>query len=291
MPVSSVYLGSFQDVTAAKEAAVNMISRGADFVIPDADAAGIGVIQAVREAGPNICTFGVFTDMTSTAPNNILGTYLADYADGVERIVAGIKNGSSAPNLQRRLRIEGRRCDEIHLQRQGASGLCRRTSASTSTLIKTKIISGEIHTLAMDEPRNVVESCAGKGNVLSDIPIRSSLDPAVRLLSQAGLAVLAPIAAVLFALARQRSSIAAQWIPRGRRRQRNGPWRRVGQAFDRRGASQGYAADPDRCRALRGVPMQHLEYRRRGPALCRRLGRDGVRSKFRRAAGSGFTSC
>ena len=97
MPVRSVYLGNFQDVTAAKEAAVNMISRGADFVIPDADAAGIGVIQAVREAGPNICTFGVFTDITSTAPDNILGTYLADYAQGVERIVAGIKNGSPLP--------------------------------------------------------------------------------------------------------------------------------------------------------------------------------------------------
>ena len=35
---------------------------------------------------------------------------------------------------------------------------------------------------------------------MSDIPIRSSLDPAVRLLSRAGLAALAPIAAVLFAL-------------------------------------------------------------------------------------------
>ena len=40
------------------------ISRGADFIIPNANAAGIGVIQAVREAGPDICTFGVFTDMT-----------------------------------------------------------------------------------------------------------------------------------------------------------------------------------------------------------------------------------
>lgn len=35
---------------------------------------------------------------------------------------------------------------------------------------------------------------------MSDIPIRSSLDPAVRLLSRAALAALAPIAAVLFAL-------------------------------------------------------------------------------------------
>jgi simple sugar transport system substrate-binding protein len=97
MPVSSVYIGNFEDLTAAKEAAVNMIAKGADFVIPDADAAGMGVIQAAKEAGPDVATFGVFTDITSTAPENVLGTYLADYAAGVARIVGGIKDGSSLP--------------------------------------------------------------------------------------------------------------------------------------------------------------------------------------------------
>ncbi len=92
-PLSEVYIGNFQDVGAAKEAAVNMISHGADIVVPDADAAGLGVIQAAREAGSNVGTFGVFTDYTSVAPANILGTYLAFYGAGVVRIVTGIKNG------------------------------------------------------------------------------------------------------------------------------------------------------------------------------------------------------
>jgi basic membrane protein A and related proteins len=147
MPVSSIYLGSSQDVTAAKEAAVNMISRGADFIIPNANAAGIGVIQAVREAGPDVCTFGVFTDMTSTAPSNILGTYLADYADGVERIVAGIKNGSSFPTSNVVFGLKDADVmkfiynDKAH--RAVPEDVRRYVDA-----IKTKIIAGEIHTLA-----------------------------------------------------------------------------------------------------------------------------------------------
>ncbi|HLH48691.1 MAG TPA: BMP family protein [Roseiarcus sp.] len=92
-PVSEVYIGNFQDAGAAKEAAVNMISHGADIVVPNANTAGLGVVQAAREAGPNVGTFSVFSDYTSVAPANILAVYLASYGAGVVRIVTGIKNG------------------------------------------------------------------------------------------------------------------------------------------------------------------------------------------------------
>jgi len=92
-PVSEVYIGNFQDAGAAKEAAVNMISHGADIVTPNANTAGLGVVQAAREAGPNVGTFSVFSDYTSVAPANILAVYLASYGAGVVRIVTGIKNG------------------------------------------------------------------------------------------------------------------------------------------------------------------------------------------------------
>ncbi len=55
------------------------------------------LIQAVREAGPQCLHFGVFTDITSTAPDNILATYLATTRKASERIVAGIKAGSPLP--------------------------------------------------------------------------------------------------------------------------------------------------------------------------------------------------
>lgn len=92
-PISAVYLGSLTDANAAKEASFGLISQGADFVVPNANSAGMGVIQAARESGPQISTFGVYSDATDAAPKNVLGTFLADYGQGVVRVVSEIKNG------------------------------------------------------------------------------------------------------------------------------------------------------------------------------------------------------
>ena len=146
MSVSSVYIGNFSDVTAAKEAAVNMISHGADFVVPDADAAGIGVIQAAREAGPDIATFGVFTDITSTAPDNILGTYLADYAQGVTRIVAGIKDGSSLPTSNVAFGLKDADVMKFIYNDKAKRAVPDGVRNYVET-VKAKISSGEIQTL------------------------------------------------------------------------------------------------------------------------------------------------
>ncbi len=93
-PVSTVYLGTFTDATAAKEASFGLISQGADFVVPNANAAGMGVIQAARESGTGVSTFNVYSDYTNAAPKNVLGTFLTDYGQGIVRIVSDIKNGA-----------------------------------------------------------------------------------------------------------------------------------------------------------------------------------------------------
>lgn len=93
-PVSTVYIGSFTDASAAKEASLSMISRGADFVVPNANTAGLGVIQAVQESGTQYGTFSVYSDYTEVAPKNILGTFVADYGQGIVRIVSGIRDGA-----------------------------------------------------------------------------------------------------------------------------------------------------------------------------------------------------
>jgi basic membrane protein A len=93
-PVSTVYLGSFTDASAAKEASFSLISQGADFVIPNANSAGMGVIQAAQESGIQTGTFSVYSDYTHAAPRNVLGTFLADYGQGIVRIVSGIKDGA-----------------------------------------------------------------------------------------------------------------------------------------------------------------------------------------------------
>ncbi|WP_395448278.1 BMP family protein [Aminobacter sp. UC22_36] len=93
-PVSTVFINSFTDASAAKEAAVSMMSQGADFVVPNANAAGLGVIQAAQEAGTQSGTFSVYSDYTEVAPKNILGTFIADYGQGIVRIVSGIRDGT-----------------------------------------------------------------------------------------------------------------------------------------------------------------------------------------------------
>jgi basic membrane protein A len=146
LPVTSVYIGNFEDVTAAKEAAVNMIAKGADFLIPDTDAAGIGVIQAAKEAGPEVVTFGVFTDITSTAPDNIIGTYLADYAAGVVRIVRGIKDSSSLPTSNVAFGLKDADVMKFYYNDKAKRAVPANVRQAVEE-VKAKIIAGEIKTL------------------------------------------------------------------------------------------------------------------------------------------------
>ncbi|MGO4622842.1 BMP family protein [Ensifer sp. 2YAB10] len=93
-PISEAYIGNFTDTTAAKEAALSMIAQGADFVVPNASGATVGGYQAIAESGPNVRSFSIFSDFTEVAPNNILGLYVADYAQGVVEVVRSIKDGN-----------------------------------------------------------------------------------------------------------------------------------------------------------------------------------------------------
>lgn len=93
-PISEAYIGNFTDTTAAKEAALSMIAQGADFVVPNASGATVGGYQAIAEAGPDVKTFSIFSDFTQVAPQNILGLYVADYAQGVVDVVRAIREGN-----------------------------------------------------------------------------------------------------------------------------------------------------------------------------------------------------
>jgi len=92
-PISEVYIGNFTDTSSAKEAALSMIAQGADFVVPNASGATVGAYQAIDESGPRVGTFSIFNDYTAVAPNNILGRYVANYAQGVVEVVRGIREG------------------------------------------------------------------------------------------------------------------------------------------------------------------------------------------------------
>ena len=50
------YIGNWEDVGAAKQAAIALIEQGCDVIIPNADAASLGAFQAAQEKG--ILAFG-----------------------------------------------------------------------------------------------------------------------------------------------------------------------------------------------------------------------------------------
>jgi basic membrane lipoprotein Med (substrate-binding protein (PBP1-ABC) superfamily) len=75
--VLEAFTGSWDDVAAAKEAAVAQLGRGADVIIHNVDAASFGVFQAVREAvagGRTAWALGMNRDQNDVAPEVILGS-------------------------------------------------------------------------------------------------------------------------------------------------------------------------------------------------------------------------
>jgi basic membrane lipoprotein Med (substrate-binding protein (PBP1-ABC) superfamily) len=71
------FIGSWDDVAAAKEAAVAQLRRGADVLIHNTDAASFGVFQSVREAvaaGDTAWALGMNRDQNHLAPEVTLGS-------------------------------------------------------------------------------------------------------------------------------------------------------------------------------------------------------------------------
>jgi len=78
------FTGSWDDVAAAKEAAVAQLGRGADVLIHNVDAASFGVFQAVREAraaGREAWALGMNRDQNDVAPDVILGSAIIRIPD------------------------------------------------------------------------------------------------------------------------------------------------------------------------------------------------------------------
>lgn len=71
------FTGDWDDVGAAKEAALAQLSRGADVLIHNLNGASFAVFQAVREAvasGRTVWAFGMNNDQNGVAPDVILGS-------------------------------------------------------------------------------------------------------------------------------------------------------------------------------------------------------------------------
>lgn len=84
------FTGKFDDVGAAKEAALAQISHGADILIHDADAAGLGVFQAASQA--HVFAFGTIRNQNDVAPDVVLASAVTSTAEAFLRIATQVKD-------------------------------------------------------------------------------------------------------------------------------------------------------------------------------------------------------
>ncbi|MEP6507155.1 MAG: BMP family protein [Gemmatimonadales bacterium] len=71
------YIGNWDDASAGKEQAIAQISRNADIIFQNADAAGLGIFQAVKES-PGTLIVGSNSNQNAIAPNQTLGSVVID---------------------------------------------------------------------------------------------------------------------------------------------------------------------------------------------------------------------
>lgn len=90
--VSTVYTGSFEDVAGAKAATDALIAQGADMILHNADAAGVGVFQAARNG--HALAFGTNKDQAPVAPDTVLASAVIDMPKAFVQVAREVKEGS-----------------------------------------------------------------------------------------------------------------------------------------------------------------------------------------------------
>ncbi len=93
--VSNVYIGNWEDQSAGKQATVALINSGADFIFHNADQAGLGVIQAIREnKAKGVYGFGSNKNQNSLAPEVILASAVLDVPKAFLTVADEVKTGT-----------------------------------------------------------------------------------------------------------------------------------------------------------------------------------------------------
>jgi basic membrane protein A len=91
------YTGNFNDVGAAKEAALAQIAEGADVLIHNADAAGLGVLEAASQR--HIYAFGTFTNQNDVAPDAVIASSVTSTPRAFLKIATEVKNHDFHPRM------------------------------------------------------------------------------------------------------------------------------------------------------------------------------------------------
>ncbi|HEY8258606.1 MAG TPA: BMP family protein [Gemmatimonadales bacterium] len=94
-----VYLNSFDDAAAGREAALALIRAGADMFHHNADAAALGLFQAAKES-PGVYVFGSNADQTALAPDRVVGSAVIDLPRALLLVAREAKAGTFKPKVE-----------------------------------------------------------------------------------------------------------------------------------------------------------------------------------------------
>ena len=92
------YVGNWDDASAGKEQALAQISRGADVIFQNADAAGLGIFQAARES-KTVRVFGANSDQNGVAPEVVLGSVVIDLPRAFLLLAREVQAGTFVPRV------------------------------------------------------------------------------------------------------------------------------------------------------------------------------------------------
>lgn len=94
-----IYLNSFDDAAAGKEATLALMRVGADMFHHNADAAALGLFQAAKEH-PGVFVFGANADQSRLATDRVLGSAVIDLAHAFLLVASEVSSGQFTSQVQ-----------------------------------------------------------------------------------------------------------------------------------------------------------------------------------------------
>lgn len=94
-----IYLNSFDDAAAGREAALALIRVGADMLHHNADAAALGLFQAVKEQ-TGVYVFGANEDQSNLAADRVLGSAVIDLPHAFLLVASEVRSGRFKPRVE-----------------------------------------------------------------------------------------------------------------------------------------------------------------------------------------------
>ena len=96
--IVTAYIGNWDDVSAGKEQALAQLASGVDVIFQNADAAGLGIFQAVRETN-NAYVFGTNSNQNDIAPDVTLGSVAIDLPHAFLLVARQVRDHSFKPGI------------------------------------------------------------------------------------------------------------------------------------------------------------------------------------------------